>query len=81
MRERKEVIAQAPLWARKGARLLHAGFQAKRFLAGGYFEKPLSYSIYTQSSPNERVTFTVPKPTPLWNRVPLNTPENSPAAT
>jgi glycosyltransferase involved in cell wall biosynthesis len=77
MRERKEVIAQAPLWARKGARLLHAGFQVKRFLQGGYRERPLSYSIYTRNSPAERATFRVAKPTPFWNRVPLtSTGEN-----
>jgi hypothetical protein len=74
MRERKVVADQAPLWARKGKPLLEKAYQASRFLQGGYFQKPFSYSIYTRTSPAERVTFRVEKPTPFWNRVPLAEP-------
>jgi glycosyltransferase involved in cell wall biosynthesis len=74
MRERAEVLNKAPAWARKGSRLLHSAFQVSRFLQGGYHQKALSYSIYTKASPDQRVTFDVPKPTPFWNRVPLETP-------
>jgi glycosyltransferase involved in cell wall biosynthesis len=78
MRERREFSAEAPWWVRKGAPLINKAYQASRFLQGGYFEKPLSYSIYTKSSPAERVTFHVAKPTPFWNRVPLK--EQTPAS-
>jgi len=70
-RERAEVAALAPWWARKGAPVINKLYQANRFLQGGYFEKPLSYAIYTRSSPEQRAVFQVAKPTPFWNRVPL----------
>lgn len=82
MRERAAFAAQAPLWVRKGAPLIQKAYQLNRFLRGGYFEKPLSYSIYTKASPDRRETFRVAKPTPLWNRVPLKqSVEPSPAKT
>jgi len=74
MRERKIVADQAPFWARKGKPLVEKAYQVSRFLQGGYFQKPLSYSIYTRASPDKRVTFNVAKPTPFWNRVPLAQP-------
>ncbi len=74
MRERKVVFDQAPLWARKGKPVLERAYQVTRLLQGGYFQKPLSYSIYTRESPDKRATFNVDKPTPFWNRVPLAQP-------
>ena len=71
MRERREVAAQAPLWARKGRPVIEAAYRASRFARGGYFQKPFSYSIYTRDNPDRRVQFDVAKPTPFWNRVPL----------
>lgn len=71
MRERAEFSAQAPWWVRNSIPIINKAYQLNRFLKGGFFEKPLSYSIYTKASPNQRVTFNVPKPTPFWNRVPL----------
>ena len=35
---------------------------------GGLRQRPFSYSIYTQASPEERVAFHVEKPTALWYR-------------
>ncbi len=71
MRERRVVADQAPLWARKGKPLLEKAYQVSRFLQGGYFQKPFTYSIYTRESPENRVKFHVEKPTPFWKRIPL----------
>ncbi len=71
MRERAEFYASSPLWVRASRPLINKAYQLSRFLQGGFFEKPLSYSIYTKSSPTKRVTFDVANPKPLWNRVPL----------
>lgn len=73
MRERAEFSAQAPWWVRNSRPLIDKAYQATRFLKGGFFEKPLSYSIYTKSNPDKRVTFEVTDPKPFWNRVPLKT--------
>jgi glycosyltransferase involved in cell wall biosynthesis len=73
MRERAEFYASSPWWVRAARPVINKAYQASRFLQGGFFEKPLSYSIYTKASPTQRVTFDVPKPTPFWNRVPLAT--------
>jgi glycosyltransferase involved in cell wall biosynthesis len=71
-RERREFAAQAPFMVRKSGRLLHAAYQVSRFCQGCYFEKPLSYAIYTRNSPARRMTFNVAKPKAFWNRVPLS---------
>jgi glycosyltransferase involved in cell wall biosynthesis len=71
MRERREFAAQAPFLVRKSGRVLHMAYQVSRLIQGGYFEKPLSYSIYTRNKPMTRSTFNVAKPQPFWNRVPL----------
>jgi hypothetical protein len=71
MRERAEFSAQAPWWVRNSAPLINKAYQTSRFFQGGFFEKPLSYSIYTLASPEKRVTFDVANPKARWNRVPL----------
>jgi glycosyltransferase involved in cell wall biosynthesis len=38
----------------------------RRIAAGHFNLQPTSYSIYTMQSPEERVTFDVPKPTAVW---------------
>lgn len=73
MRERAEFTSQAPWWVRNATPLINKAYQASRFLQGGFFEKALSYSIYTKSSPDQRVTFNVAQPKARWNRVPLKT--------
>ena len=79
MRERAEFAVQAPWWVRNSRPLINKAYQTTRLLKGGFFEKPLSYSIYTLTSPDKRVTFNVAKPTPFWNRVPLKDQPNNPA--
>ncbi|HEX7861888.1 MAG TPA: glycosyltransferase [Verrucomicrobiae bacterium] len=71
IREKAEFRAAAPLWMRLGKPLLSRAYHVKRLFEGGYFEKPLTYEIYTKQSPAKRVRFEAPKPSPFWKRVPL----------
>jgi glycosyltransferase involved in cell wall biosynthesis len=71
LRERAEFYAHSPWWVRTARPLINKAYQTSRFFQGGFFEKPLSYSIYTRSSPDKRVAFHVSKPTPFWNHLPL----------
>ncbi len=56
----------APTWVQKLAPLWVLEFRLRRLLAGVYWPRPLSYSIYTAESPAERQTFRVEKPTFVW---------------
>lgn len=68
VRERKIFANRAPAWVRKSQPIIKKVHQVRRFLQGGYVQKPFSYSIYTHESPKERKTFNVAKPTPFWDR-------------
>lgn len=67
-REAREMMAAAPWWARAFRPLVVAHFRFRRLLAGGYAQAPYQYSIYTQASPSQRVTVSVPRPTHRWVR-------------
>lgn len=71
IREKAEFYAEAARWMKLSKPVIEKAYHVKRFLQGGYFAKPLNYSIYTQTSPTQRVNFEVAKPTPFWTRVPL----------
>jgi glycosyltransferase involved in cell wall biosynthesis len=71
IREKQEFYAATPALVRAAKPLIRRAYHVKRLLEGGYFEKPLSYEIYTKSNPSKRVRFDVAKPTPLWTRIPL----------
>jgi glycosyltransferase involved in cell wall biosynthesis len=71
VREKAEFAAEASMLVRLAKPLITKAYHVKRFCEGGYFEKPLSYEIYTKASPTKRVRFDVSKPTPFWTRVPL----------
>ena len=71
MREKAEFLAGAPALVRAAKPIIRKAYHVRRLLEGGYFQKPLSYEIYTKKSPAERVRFDVAKPTPFWTRVPL----------
>lgn len=66
IRERKEMFASAPAWAR----MLRPGFVAqyrlRKLLAGHYSQPPFDYAIYTSASPDKRQVFRVRKPTGVW---------------
>jgi len=61
-RERAELQATAPAWARwtRAAIVLH--YRLRRLLAGGYSLAPFDYAVYTRRSPEARVTMHVTKP-------------------
>ena len=75
VREREMFRALAPAWARKAQFLIYKSYQVRRFLQGGLFQKPFDYSIYTKTSPEQRQTFHVAKPTPFWNRQFITAPQ------
>ena len=64
--EQIRLRASAPAWVQKLAPLWVLEFRLRRLLAGVYWPRPLSYSIYTAASPAERQTFRVEKPTFVW---------------
>jgi glycosyltransferase involved in cell wall biosynthesis len=66
IREKAETDAMTPRWVRalKPAWIGH--HRLRRLAAGHFFLKPISYAIYTKSSPDRRVEFSVPKPTAVW---------------
>ena len=66
IREKAETDRMIPPWVRafKPAWVLH--HRLRRMSAGHFSLKPTSYSIYTLKSPEQRVTFDVPKPTAVW---------------
>jgi glycosyltransferase involved in cell wall biosynthesis len=78
VRERKLFADRAPLWVRKGHKVIKKVHQVRRFFQGGYFQKPFSYSIYTPGDSAQRKIFHVAKPTPFWNREFLATPQPLP---
>ena len=78
IREKAEFYGAAPVWIRAAKPIISRAYHVKRLVEGGYFQKPLSYEIYTKNSPTKRVRFDVAKPTPFWNRVPLK-PEHASA--
>lgn len=65
----KEHLAQgkeAPAWAQALRPLWVVHHRLRRLWHGLYSPQPFAYDIYTQSSPQERVHFEVPKPTFYW---------------
>ncbi|MDD5138878.1 MAG: glycosyltransferase [Verrucomicrobiales bacterium] len=66
IREKKEADAMTPVWVQwlKPVWIVH--HRLRRLLAGHFFMKATSYSIYTFQSPEKRVTIDVPKPTAVW---------------
>lgn len=73
-REFDVMKAAAPAWARLLRPAVIAHFRLRRLLAGGYFQAPYEYSIYTRDNPAQRKTFQVPRPTHRWIRTGPNQP-------
>lgn len=66
-REKAALAAQAPPWARRCHALLRIQHQLRKLARGAYLpQRPLTYAIYTRSSPGQRVTFTVQRPPTIW---------------
>jgi glycosyltransferase involved in cell wall biosynthesis len=66
IREKAETDAMIPRWVRalKPAWIIH--HRLRRIAAGHFSLKPMSYEIYTLSSPERRVKFDVARPTAVW---------------
>jgi len=65
-RESKLMVESAPKLVQKLAPVFKIQHRLRRLVHGLYFHKPHRYSIYTRSSPGERLTFKVEKPTAIW---------------
>lgn len=66
--ERAQLRASAPSWARWLRPLIVLHHRWRRLLAGHYFVGPFSYALYTRTSPHQRVTFEVSRPTAIHRR-------------
>ena len=68
-REKAELYAKAPAWARRLRRFIVARYRLQRLLAGHYRKRsPYMYSVYTKKSPDMRIAIQVLKPTFRWVR-------------
>lgn len=66
-RERTELLAAAPGWARLLRPGIVAHYRLRRLLEGHYLGlRPFEYFIYTKDSPAARVRFAVRRPTGRW---------------
>jgi glycosyltransferase involved in cell wall biosynthesis len=66
IREKEATDAMTP-WLARMLKPVWIGHHRLRRVAAGHFSlKPTSYSIYTLKSPEQRVTFDVPRPTAVW---------------
>jgi len=66
IREMAETRAMIPLWLRTLKPLWILNHRLRRLVHGHFSLKATSYAIYTKASPEQRVTFDVPHPTPIW---------------
>lgn len=66
IREKKETLKMTPLWLRPLKPWWIVSHRLRRLAAGHFKLEPTSYSIYTLQSPEQRVTFNVPRPTAVW---------------
>lgn len=65
-RETAETARTIPRWVRALKPFWVMSHRLRRIAAGHFFLKRTSYAIYTQASPEKRVTIDVPHPTPIW---------------
>lgn len=67
-RDKADLVASAPLWARLLKPMIISYHRGRRFLGGAYSQKPFSYDIYTLEQPERRTAFNVAHPTSRWRR-------------
>lgn len=65
-RERGELFASAPWWARKSRPLLVLHHRLRRLLGGMYRQRPFSFAVYTLASPDRRKSCQVNHPNFRW---------------
>ncbi len=66
VREKKETNALIPSRVRLGRPLWILNHRLRRLAHGHFSLGKTSYSLYTKTSPDRRVTIDVPHPTPIW---------------
>lgn len=67
VREKRETMSMAPLWAQKLRHLIALRYRLRKLAAGLYSHPPFSYSIFTAESLEQRVLFQASKPTVRWS--------------
>jgi glycosyltransferase involved in cell wall biosynthesis len=65
-REKAELFASAPAWARKLRLGIKAQNRARLLLTRGWRQQPFSYEIFTKNSPTSRQLFQALRPTIKW---------------
>lgn len=68
LREKQALFESAPAWARRARPLIVWHYRLRKLLAGAYAQRPFDYPVYTEQSPEVRVTFHVARPTTRWRR-------------
>jgi glycosyltransferase involved in cell wall biosynthesis len=66
LREKAATDALIPGWIKALKPLWIVNHRLRRLAAGHFRLQPMSYSLYTEASPDRRVTIDVPKPTAVW---------------
>ena len=66
MREKAELMASAPAWARALRPAIVAHYRLRKWLHGAYRQAPFDYSVFL--TPTARTSFHVAKPSFRWNR-------------
>src|SRR5690242_5933263 len=66
IREKAATDAMIPGWVKATKPLWILNHRLRRLRAGHFHLQPTRYNIYTQASPDQRVTIEVPKPTAVW---------------
>jgi hypothetical protein len=70
LREMAETNKMIPPWLRRLKPLWIVNHRLRRVMHGHFRLKPMSYAIYTRTSPERRVTMDVARPTAVWwNRI------------
>jgi glycosyltransferase involved in cell wall biosynthesis len=64
--ERRRKSKLVPRWVQATQHALVLHHRLRLLRSGAFVQRPFSYAIYTRTSPNSRVTFTVTKPTAIW---------------
>jgi glycosyltransferase involved in cell wall biosynthesis len=79
IREKAIKNSMIPKWLKTISPLIILHHRLRLLFGGFYFQRPFDYSIYTLSSPDQRVMFKVEKPTSVWRQGIEAVPPASPA--
>jgi len=64
--EIRRLRESAPRWAQTLSPVLVLEHRLRKWLSGGYSQKPFSYEIYTLADTSRRLVFRVSNPTCVW---------------